>query len=362
MKVKIKGVNTVKKVLADGSIRVHYYHRASGKPLEGRPGTPLFLASIAGAEKAMRDRTGETFAGLIRLFENSGYFADLSEVTRKDYRWKLAQVEKRWGTCPVGVFSDPESAEEFARDVLAWHNELGRGSKRSADALVGTVTRLLSFAKKQRVIRLNPLPSFDRLYKADRSEMVWSDGLIARFMEVARPEMVTAMMIVRNIGLRQMDVRKLAWSAYDGETISLRPSKSRKHGTVINVPVSAELKSYLDRLARKGPLVLTTKTGRAYAKRRFNDHWREDADSAGAGALNFHDLRGTAATRLAEAGCPTSEIASILGWTEVSAQRVISRYVAKSSALAAAGIERLEEHRRKKKSGPSATPGTKAKS
>jgi len=47
---------------------------------------------------------------------------------------------------------------------------------------------------------------------------------------------------------------------------------------------------------------MLTPTGKAYTRRYFNEHWREDADAVNAGELNFHDNRGTAATLLAEVG------------------------------------------------------------
>ena len=59
---------------------------------------------------------------------------------------------------------------------------------------------------------------------------------------------------------------------------------------------------------------MPTPTGKAYSKRYFNDHWREDCDKLDkinaakandftpTANLNFHDNRGTAATLLAETG------------------------------------------------------------
>ena len=46
----------------------------------------------------------------------------------------------------------------------------------------------------------------------------------------------------------------------------------------------------------------------------FNEHWREDADKVGAGDLNSHGNRGTAATLLAEAGATAPEIAEATCW------------------------------------------------
>jgi integrase len=351
VKVKLKGINTVRKRLADGTIRTHYYHRASGRPLEGHPGTPLFLASVAAADKSLREQADGTFSALIERFRASPYFCEtLSVASREAYgvkgrRGKLDVVNDEWGSCPASVFSDHDSAEEFARDVLRWRDKLGLKSPRSADNLCSTIARVLSFAKENHEIKYNPLATFKRIYKSDRSELTWSDGLAARFMEVARPAMRTAMMLVRNVGLRASDLRKVAWTHYDGATLSLRTGK---RGVWINVPVTIELKSYLDGLPRVGALILTTPTGKAYSKRYFNEHWREDSDLAGAGNLNFHDLRGTAATRLAEAGATAPMIASILGWRAKRAQDIIDTYVARSSTLAAAGIELLEKHRRER--------------
>jgi hypothetical protein len=53
---------------------------------------------------------------------------------------------------------------------------------------------------------------------------------------------------------------------------------------------------------KKGLLILTTPTGRAWTERYFNQHWNETDVEAGITDLHFHDLRGTAITMLAEAG------------------------------------------------------------
>jgi hypothetical protein len=90
---------------------------------------------------------------------------------------------------------------------------------------------------------------------------------------------------------------------------------------------------------------MLTPTGKAYTKRYFNEHWREDADKVGAGDLNFHDNRGTAATLLAEAGATAPEIAEAMTWTVDKAQKVIDTYLARRGVLAANAIQKLEDYR-----------------
>jgi hypothetical protein len=113
------------------------------------------------------------------------------------------------------------------------------------------------------------------------------------------------------------------------------------------VPATREIKAHLDGLTRAGALVMLTPKGKAYQKRYFNEHWREDADKIGAGELNFHDNRGTAATLLAEAGATAPEIAEAMTWTVDKAQRIIDTYLARRGVLAANAIAKLEDHRDK---------------
>ncbi len=341
MKVKLKGVNTVRKKLATGGVAVYFYHRATGKKLEGRPDTPEFISSFAAAEKAMRERGQRDLNELVTAFETSTYFDGLSSDTRDSYVWRLKKIKAKWGSCPIEGLQE----DEFRADALAWHQELGKTSRRSADNLLAGLARVLSFSKEMGTIRINVLGTFQRLYKSDRSEMVWSDADVTKFLSVARPAMVTAMYIAKNTGLRQKDIRELPWSAYDGKNITLRTSKT---GAPIKTPCPKELRDHLDSLTRSGPLILITKTGRSFKKRYFNDCWREDCDAAGIEELNFHDVRGTAATALAEAGATVPMIASLMGWSQATAQKIIDTYVARTSNLASAGITLLEKHRRKK--------------
>ena len=47
MRIPIRGINTVYKTLADGTRKPYYYHRATGKRLDGVPNSPEFIAATA---------------------------------------------------------------------------------------------------------------------------------------------------------------------------------------------------------------------------------------------------------------------------------------------------------------------------
>ncbi|WP_262048628.1 tyrosine-type recombinase/integrase [Bradyrhizobium sp. Bra78] len=355
--LKLKGIHRVKKRQADGSIRIYLYHRATGLPLDEN----RLAETYADAEKKMRTKGEGTLMQLIRHFDQSAYFDGLSEESRKQYLWKLKRLEVRWGTCPVATFNDADDALEFRKDALAWHNELGKASPRSADNLVAALARVLSFAKEKAVIKFNPLDTFARLYKSHRSDLTWPDELQQQFIANARTAMATAMIMVRNTAMRASDIRKFPWTRYDGSRVQIRSTKT---GKLLWIPATRELKAHLDALkeTKAGALVILTPTGKAYTKRYFNEHWREDCDKVdainvkakGAGVeyvktadLNFHDNRGTAATLLAEAGATAPEIAEALCWSVDKAQKVIDIYLARRGVLAANAIAKLEDYRDK---------------
>lgn len=66
-------------------------------------------------------------------------------------------------------------------------------------------------------------------------------------------------------------------------------------------------------------------------------------DKVGAGDLNLHDCRGTAATLLAEGGATTPEVAEAMTWTVEKAHKVIDLYLARRGTLAAHAIRKVED-------------------
>jgi hypothetical protein len=171
--LKLKGIHRVKKKHADGSIKVHLYHRATGLPLDAN----RLAESYADAEKKMRSKGESTLTALVRFFDTSSTFDALSETSRREYLWKLKRIETKWGSVPEATFNNQDDADSFAADVLAWHQELGKTSRRSADNLMSALCRVLSFAKEKRRIKYHPIPSFQRLYKSDRADKTWSEEL-----------------------------------------------------------------------------------------------------------------------------------------------------------------------------------------
>jgi hypothetical protein len=45
MRIRLKGINSIRKQLADGTYRTYWYAWKGGPPLRGEPGSPEFIAS-----------------------------------------------------------------------------------------------------------------------------------------------------------------------------------------------------------------------------------------------------------------------------------------------------------------------------
>lgn len=341
MQVRLRGIHTVKRRLADGAYSIHHYHRATRKKLEGPLGSPAFLASYAAAEKSLeRDYLGQSFAQLVRKFEQSADFQNTADTTQREYRRKFRAIDPQWGSCPISALTDLE----FRRDVLAWRDRMALTKPREADNLVSTIARVLAFAVDRGEIKINVLAHFSRAYHADRADKIWLPKQIAAFTKVASPELVAALTLALHTGQRQGDLLRLRWSDYDGKAVSLRQSKT---GVSVTIPCTTALRKLLEGMARPAETILTTPSGIPWTSYYFRHRWAEACKAAKITDLHFHDLRGTAITMLAEAGATVPEIASITGHGLDHVGRILESYLSRTAKLSAAAIEKLDRHIRR---------------
>src|SRR5262249_36815275 len=136
------------------------------------------------------------------------------------------------------------------------------------------------------------------------------------------------------------------WSGYDGARIRLRQSKSRSKGKLgreVIIPVTKRLKAMLNGMKRISPVVLTNARGQPWGENAFRKAWALATRKAN--MQGFHDLRGTAVTRLSEADCTPQEIATITGHSLGEVQLILDRYLKRTDKLAVAAITKLERRR-----------------
>src|SRR5262249_26311552 len=148
--------------------------------------------------------------------------------------------------------------------------------------------------------------------------------------------------------LRQGDLLRLPWSAYDGTHIRLVQRKSIRQGGArrpvrVVIPVGAPLKAALDAAQKHGPLILTNNLRRPWRSHSFQAAWGKATTKAGIVGVTFHDLRGTAVTRLAVVGCTEPQIAAITGHSLSDVKSILdANYLHRDPMLAESAIRKLE--------------------
>ena len=343
MRSRLKGVNSVRKRLADGSFVTYYYAWKGGPRIEGKPGTPEFHASYVAATAKKPKETAAVLSNLLNAYRDSSDFASRRDRTKADYIKQIKIIEAEFGDMPVGALS-----AAGARDVfMTWRDGLAKRSLRQADYAWTVLARVLSWAKNRGKITVNPCERGGRLYHGSRAEHVWTAEDEAEFYRLAPKHLHLAVLMALWTGQRQGDLLRLTWAAYDGQTIRLKQSKT---GTRVVIPVGAPLKDALEaaKANRKGVFILTTIDGTPWTEDGFRASFAKAQKKAKVSGVTFNDLRGSCVTRLAVAGATEAEIATISGHTLRDVRSILdSHYLSRDPVLGQSAIDKLERRMEK---------------
>jgi integrase len=148
-----------------------------------------------------------------------------------------------------------------------------------------------------------------------------------------------ALILAISTGQRQGDLLKMTWGQYDGAWIDHRQSKGKKR---VPGPIHRDLKKVLDRVPRRSTLILTTPLGLPWKSDWLRNRWRAASVAVGIKDLHVHELRGTAVTMFADAGCSNAEIAAITGHSMQHVETILTKYVSFTRGLAQSAMARLE--------------------
>jgi len=339
MRVVLKGIDSRVKRLADGSTRVYYYAWRGGPRLEGSPGSPEFLADYyrAVAERPVERRgKRETVEALVGAYLDSQDFLKLRDRTRADYLKLTKAIVKEFGDMPQSALSDKRTRGEF----LDWRDKLAKKSPRQADYAWVVLARVFSWAKNRGKIETNPCEKGGRTYDGARPDKVWRDEEEQAFRKKASTQLALAYDLAVWTGQRQGDLLALTWTAYDGEKIRLRQSKT---GAYVVIPVFSKLKALLDATPKRAVTILTTQAGLSWTADGFRASWGKALVKAGIRGLTFNDLRGTAVLRFALSGCTVPEIATITGHSIKDVQSILdAHYLHRDVELAESAVRKLE--------------------
>lgn len=345
MRNPFKGLNRVPKRMADGSTKTYFYAWKAGPRVQGEFGSPEFHASYAEAwASRLRART-DTLQHVFDEFRTSPDFSALAPRTQKDYSKHLLALEREFGDMPLVALEDRRARGE----IHSWRDRLATKSRRQADYAFAILARTLSWAKNRGMVTVNPCERGGRVYRPERSGQVWTFEQETAFIAAAPKHVSAALTLALWTGQRQGDLLRLRWRDYRDGVIRLKQSKT---GMRVEIPVAPALQDVLERIRPAGlsshpdgdgdQTILRTERGTPWTEGGFRASWRKACIRAGIAGLSFHDLRGTAVTRLAQAGCSVPEIATITGHSLKDVGSIIDRYyLSRDRTLADSAIQKL---------------------
>lgn len=357
----LPNTHTVLKTKADGSV-VLYCYRHRGGPRIGRFAGP----TRAHAERQMREGAAElwkaysaaptppapkqdTFKSIVAAYRGSPEFEKLGDSTKREWRRWLDRIDEEFGIYPIAVMNDPK----VTRDLRTWLRQWS-DKPRTADYGLQVLRRLLRWAVKERLLRDNHASVIDSIYKSDRSNIIFEEDEIASILERCAPAAALGIRLAALTGMRRGDLVALTWDHVEADMLRFRTSKSGRQReavyplTIASRALLEELLKHRERLVSQGyevdSTVLLTARGKRWKADSLSQAFHRERDALGLGDKNFHDLRGTAATRFVKAGLSNEEVAEIMGWAPSRVHEIRRKYVdrGKVNAATAAKLNAFE--------------------
>jgi hypothetical protein len=143
MRVRLKGINSRRKRLADGSWTTYYYAWKGGPRLHGQLGSPEFVASYNAAVSTKREPPHGILLSILQAYQTSDAFRRITDRTRSDYVKQIRRIEIEFGDFPLSALTDRRTRGEF----LKWRDRLSEQSRRQADYAWQVLALILSWAR-----------------------------------------------------------------------------------------------------------------------------------------------------------------------------------------------------------------------
>jgi integrase len=361
MKIKLKGVRPVRtKNKAGKMVEYWYYGRGKGAvSLPGQPGSAEFMAAYYEASKGRAQAKGAqiTLSSVLTRFKGTVEFTGLKPRTKEDYIKHIDRIGDKFGSMPVTLFRQT-NAKKINGLFLDWKDKLAAKSVRQADYAMVVLNRVLNIASQRGWIEVNPIETVKRTYKASRQHILWEREELTNYYATAPEHLILPILIAEWTGQRQGDILKMRLSKtdglapwYDGTYIFLRSGKT---DSFIRVRAMAKLKEALDREVERALAETPEQNRRRDGYILVNSDgvpWTEDGFRSSFGKTKgkvkgktFHDLRGTAITRLAMAGCNELEVAAITGHSPKTVSEIMrAHYLGADAERAEIAIQKLEK-------------------
>ena len=310
--------------------KVYWYHRVTNERLPDdefkRVQRVLHINATLDGQRS--GAIPGSIGDLIGRYKASPEFKGLAAATRRSY---MSQIK---------VLEDGFADECITEIDTAWLYTLRdylSDTPRTANLMLSVLSILLNFAIARGLCQSNPVRNVKRLRKGKSYER-WPEPALEKLRAGANARMVWAVELAIYTGQRQGDVLAMQWRHLKDGLIEVAQEKTKER---LSIPIHQDLAAVLDAIPRVGTNIVHRENGQSYTADGFRSIFQRDMKRLGLIGLQFHGLRHTAASLLAEAGCSEREIMAITGHRTAS---MVSHYTrgADQERLAKAAIVKLK--------------------
>jgi len=280
--------------------------------------------------KAVEDLQSVNLSQAIEEFKTVCFVAKCESSQRTD-EMTLKCLLEFVGDIPMNELNDVDLAEYVRHEFLK--------RKLRASSVNRKITSLKSFLRwcfEDRTWTLINLGQKLRKVQGPcREARPLEDRELSLILSKANDELRLQMLLASTWGLRVGEVCSLEWAVFNFERESYKVGGTKnfkpKNGDSKTLFLTENLRAALLEWKLKQPLktrwVFPEKDGRPRDSKAVSVAFHRAADRAGVEDVVFHDLRATAATRLAEHGMGDAVIAKILGHKTTAMARKYSNRV-----------------------------------
>ncbi len=285
-----------------------------------------------------------TIGWLFGQYQRSKTFLEQKAATQRDKHSVLGRYCDTVGHLPFQSLrkSDVEASQMKRRETPG-----------AADKLVKYLRALFNWALAQEnIMKRFPLSTnpANGVTKINRSAgfHTWTEEELGIYREKhpLGSKARLALELMLNLGARRSDVVKLGPKNIIDGNIVFTPEKGSGRGSneKIILPITTALSEALACSDLGEETFLLTGYGKSFSNNGFGNRMRKWCDEAGLAECSSHGLRKAIATLLAEAGATETQLMAIFGWEDPKMARHYTKAANKKKS-AAAGLQRLQEHR-----------------
>lgn len=287
---------------------------------------------------------------LAEAWQKSPKYMKLRAITRRDYTCKLNVFLDEFGDHPIAAIE--------RHHLYSWWQELhGARGHAMANSIIAVARSMLSHAGRIGWRSDNPARELGLETVAPRC-VVWTPeeaaALVTAADDMGLHAIADAVVIALHTGQRQGDVLGLELPEIaNGRSIWRQSKRNARVSVPFTEPLAARIAQIRERRAsitvvdiRLARLVVLDPNGLSFTRERFGKYFRMAKARAAKAVPSisdklFLDLRDTAITRLALAGCTVPEIRSITGHSMQTIHQVLAHYLAIDPRMADTAIDRL---------------------